>query len=110
MTAKGGLVRNLSAGEIISQVRDVQQQVAAEGGMPLTNIVFMGMGEPLANYPNVVQALEIITDGDFGLKSPAGGSPYPRRDWSPGWRIWGATPGSTWPSPSMPPMTTPAPG
>jgi 23S rRNA (adenine2503-C2)-methyltransferase len=68
MTARGGLARNLSAGEIISQVRDVQQQVAAEGGMALTNIVFMGMGEPLANYRNVVQALETITDGDYGLK------------------------------------------
>ena len=68
MTARGGLVRNLSAGEIISQVRDVQQRVRAEGGLDLTNIVFMGMGEPLANYRNVVQALEVITDGDFGLK------------------------------------------
>ena len=36
--------------------------------MPLTNIVLMGMGEPLANYNNVVQALDIITDGNFGLK------------------------------------------
>jgi 23S rRNA (adenine2503-C2)-methyltransferase len=68
MTARGGIVRNLSAGEIISQVRDVQQRVGAEGGLPLTNIVFMGMGEPLANYENVVQAVEMITDGDFGLK------------------------------------------
>ena len=50
MTARGGLVRNLSAGEIISQVRDVQQRVNAQGGMPMTNIVLMGMGEPLANY------------------------------------------------------------
>jgi len=68
MTAKGGWVRNLSAGEIISQVRDVQQRVASKGGMPLTNIVFMGMGEPLDNYRNVIQAIEIITDADFGLK------------------------------------------
>ena len=68
MTAKGGFVRNLTAGEIISQVRDVLHQVNAQGGMPLTNIVFMGMGEPLANYENVVQALETITNGDYGLK------------------------------------------
>ena len=68
MTARGGLVRNLSAGEIVSQVRDVQHQVSAQGGMPLTNIVFMGMGEPLANYENVVQAVDVITNGDFGLK------------------------------------------
>ena len=68
MTAKGGFARNLSAGEIISQVRDVLHQVNAQGGMPLTNIVFMGMGEPLANYENVVQALKTITNGNWGLK------------------------------------------
>lgn len=68
MTARGGFVRNLSAGEIISQVRDVQLRVNAQGGMPLTNVVFMGMGEPLANYKNVVQSLGVITDGDSGLK------------------------------------------
>ena len=68
MTATGGFVRNLSAGEIISQVRDVLHQVNAQGGMPLTNIVFMGMGEPLANYENVVQALATITNGNWGLK------------------------------------------
>ncbi|MFO7716689.1 23S rRNA (adenine(2503)-C(2))-methyltransferase RlmN [Desulfosarcina sp.] len=71
MTARGGLLRNLSAGEIISQVRDVQQRVAGQGGMPLTNIVFMGMGEPLANYKHVVQSLDMLTDGDFGLKISA---------------------------------------
>ena len=35
---------------------------------PLSNIVFMGMGEPLANYNAVLQSLQIITDSDFGLK------------------------------------------
>ena len=68
MTAKGGWIRNLSAGEIVSQVRDVKQQVDAMGDMPLTNIVFMGMGEPLDNTANVIQALEAIIDGDWGLK------------------------------------------
>lgn len=68
MTARGGVVRNLSAGEIISQVRDCKQRVDGQGGMPLTNIVLMGMGEPLANYGNVLQALNVITDGDYGLK------------------------------------------
>jgi len=68
MTARGGFVRNLSAGEIISQVRDFQQRVEQQGDMPLTNIVLMGMGEPLANYKNVIQALKVITDGDYGLK------------------------------------------
>jgi 23S rRNA (adenine2503-C2)-methyltransferase len=68
MTARGGFVRNLSAGEIISQVRDFQKRVDEKGGMPLTNIVLMGMGEPLANYKNVIQALDMITDGNSGLK------------------------------------------
>ncbi|HSO20315.1 MAG TPA: 23S rRNA (adenine(2503)-C(2))-methyltransferase RlmN [Desulfosarcina sp.] len=68
MTARGGWVRDLSAGEIVSQVRDVHQWVLKQEGMPLTNIVFMGMGEPLANLDNVVQALAAITDGDWGLK------------------------------------------
>ena len=71
MTARGGIGRNLSAGEIVSQVRDLQRQVDAQDGMPLSNIVFMGMGEPLANYANVVQALNVITDGDWGLKISA---------------------------------------
>ncbi|BBO81990.1 dual-specificity RNA methyltransferase RlmN [Desulfosarcina ovata subsp. sediminis] len=68
MTAKGGFVRHLSAAEIISQVRDLQKRVDRQGEMPLSNIVVMGMGEPLANYDNLVQALDVITDGDFGLK------------------------------------------
>jgi 23S rRNA (adenine2503-C2)-methyltransferase len=68
MTAKGGWGRNLSSGEIVSQVRDVLNMVNRQKGMPLTNIVFMGMGEPLDNYENVVHALEAITDGDWGLK------------------------------------------
>ncbi len=68
MTAKGGFVRNLTPSEIISQVRDVKLRVEREEGMPLTNIVLMGMGEPLANYDNVLQALAVITDGTDGLK------------------------------------------
>ncbi|PIE70394.1 MAG: 23S rRNA (adenine(2503)-C(2))-methyltransferase RlmN [Deltaproteobacteria bacterium] len=66
MTAQGGLTRSLSPGEIIAQVRDVQMRIP-EGGR-LTNVVFMGMGEPLANFDAVMQALEVICDGDFGLK------------------------------------------
>jgi 23S rRNA (adenine2503-C2)-methyltransferase len=68
MTARGGFVRNLSAGEIVSQIRDLQQRVSARQDMPLSNIVLMGMGEPLANLKNVIQALDLITDGDCGLK------------------------------------------
>jgi len=66
LTGAGGFVRNLTAGEIISQVRDIQR-VAARGMPRLSNIVFMGMGEPLANYEAVVQSIGILTDASHGL-------------------------------------------
>ncbi len=66
LTARSGMIRNLSPGEIISQVRDICHLTA--GSQSPTNIVFMGMGEPLANYDNVIQALAVITDSDVGLK------------------------------------------
>lgn len=65
LTARGGFVRNLTRGEIISQVRDVSK--CLDDSKRLTNIVFMGMGEPLANYSNVVSAVNTITDSDTGL-------------------------------------------
>jgi 23S rRNA (adenine2503-C2)-methyltransferase len=66
LTATGGFERNLTRGEIIAQVRDCLQQAPAD--RPLRNLVFMGMGEPLANYRNLVEALSVITDHDCGLK------------------------------------------
>ena len=66
LTAQSGLIRNLTPAEIISQVRDISHLTA--GSRNLTNIVFMGMGEPLANYRNVIHALKVITDSDVGLK------------------------------------------
>jgi 23S rRNA (adenine2503-C2)-methyltransferase len=65
LTAKGGFIRNLTKGEIIAQVRDVTHDIG--GSKRLTNIVMMGMGEPLANFSNVVDAINIITDTDIGL-------------------------------------------
>ena len=65
LTARGGLQRNLSKAEIVSQVRDVKNEL--DDSKPLSNVVFMGMGEPLANYKNLVAAIEIITDSRFGL-------------------------------------------
>jgi 23S rRNA (adenine2503-C2)-methyltransferase len=69
MTATLGLQRNLSPGEIVAQVNFVNGEVGrAEGGVqlrPLTNLVFMGMGEPLHNFENLKVALAI-------LKSPEG--------------------------------------
>lgn len=68
-TGQGGLDRNLSTGEIVDQVRAAAATMNNEGGR-LSNIVFMGMGEPLANYNRVVSAVRQITapvpDG-FGI-------------------------------------------
>jgi 23S rRNA (adenine2503-C2)-methyltransferase len=65
LTARGGLQRNLSKAEIVSQVRDVKNEL--DDSKSLSNVVFMGMGEPLANYKNLVAAIEIITDSRLGL-------------------------------------------
>ena len=61
-TGQGGLQRNLSAGEIVAQVK------AATKDGPLNNVVFMGMGEPLANYKQLIKALRVMT-GDMGLSA-----------------------------------------
>jgi 23S rRNA (adenine2503-C2)-methyltransferase len=60
-TAKLKRMRNLNADEIYDQVVAIQQQCQLFLGRPLTNIVFMGMGEPLLNYGNVIAAIEKIT-------------------------------------------------
>ncbi len=65
-TGQGGLTRNLSTAEIVEQVTDAAR-VAARGeigGAPgrLSNVVFMGMGEPLANYNRLVAALHRLVD------------------------------------------------
>jgi len=65
LTGRGGLVRNLEPAEIIGQVCTVQDDHTHQD--PITNIVFMGMGEPLANYDSVVQSLGTIT-GANGLQ------------------------------------------
>jgi 23S rRNA (adenine2503-C2)-methyltransferase len=64
-TGQGGLTRNLSAGEITEQVRAAAAAVRDGAlGRPgrLSNVVFMGMGEPLANYQRVLQAVHRICD------------------------------------------------
>lgn len=60
-TARLKRMRNLNPDEIYDQVVAIQQQCQLFLGRPLTNIVFMGMGEPLLNYNNVVAAIEKIT-------------------------------------------------
>jgi 23S rRNA (adenine2503-C2)-methyltransferase len=73
-TGQAGLARNLSAGEIVAQVLVAARWLGNEdlsglerpdrSGERLTNVVVMGMGEPLANYDRTWQALRTMTDGD----------------------------------------------
>ena len=64
-TALLGFKRNLSASEIVDQIIEASREPAAAKG--ISNIVLMGMGEPLANYANTLRAIEIMTDASWGL-------------------------------------------
>ena len=76
-TGKQGFNRNLSVGEIIGQLWHANRALLAggvsapwveQGRHPITNVVMMGMGEPLANFDNVVKALRLMLDDDaYGL-------------------------------------------
>jgi 23S rRNA (adenine2503-C2)-methyltransferase len=76
-TGKQGFNRNLSAAEIIGQLWHANRALLADGvttswvehgRAPITNVVLMGMGEPLANFDHVVTALRVFLDDDaYGL-------------------------------------------
>jgi 23S rRNA (adenine2503-C2)-methyltransferase len=70
-TGQSGFVRNLTPGEIVGQVLYFARQLRDQGlrtSRPITNVVFMGMGEPLANYDATWQAIETLThDEGFNL-------------------------------------------
>ncbi|MDR7329592.1 23S rRNA (adenine(2503)-C(2))-methyltransferase RlmN [Corynebacterium guangdongense] len=59
-TGQSGLDRNLSMGEMVEQVRHAAATMHAEGGR-LSNVVFMGMGEPMANYKRMISTVRQIT-------------------------------------------------
>ncbi|WP_457677657.1 23S rRNA (adenine(2503)-C(2))-methyltransferase RlmN [Thermovibrio sp.] len=63
LTAKDGFTRNLTASEIVEQYIQVQREVGEE--RRISNVVFMGMGEPLLNFDNVKKAVEIMTHKDM---------------------------------------------
>src|SRR6201995_2646354 len=67
-TGQGGLTRNLSTAEILEQVRAAALALRDDWGDRLSNVVFMGMGEPLANYARVLGAVRGITAG-FGISA-----------------------------------------
>lgn len=56
--------RNLDPGEIYDQVVLINKQATANYGIPLSNIVYMGMGEPLLNYANVLKSINRLTAED----------------------------------------------
>ncbi|GLJ80688.1 23S rRNA (adenine(2503)-C(2))-methyltransferase RlmN [Microbacterium imperiale] len=82
-TGQAGLTRNMSAAEIIEQVVRANRLIADGGlgdprkvgheGERVTNIVFMGMGEPLANYARVMQAVRVMVDKQHGIGMSARG-------------------------------------
>lgn len=69
-TAKLTRMRNLNADEIFDQVVAIDQQSRVYFDKPLTNIVYMGMGEPLMNYNNVLASIEKITSPEGLGMSP----------------------------------------
>jgi 23S rRNA (adenine2503-C2)-methyltransferase len=76
-TGRQGFNRNLSTGEIVGQLWHANRTLLADGlsapwievgRAPITNVVMMGMGEPLANFDNVVSALKLFLDDNaYGL-------------------------------------------
>jgi len=62
LTGRKGFRRNLKASEILNQILVAQKSL--EDGQSITNIVLMGMGEPLANYENTLKAIQLMTHSD----------------------------------------------
>ncbi len=71
-TGKLDRLRNLHYDEIFDQVAIIREQAEQHYNIPLSNVVYMGMGEPLLNYNNVLRSIELIT-------SPQGLNMAPRR-------------------------------
>jgi 23S rRNA (adenine2503-C2)-methyltransferase len=69
-TARLKRMRNLEPGEIYDQVAAIDNESRLYFDRPLSNIVFMGMGEPLMNYPNVMKAIDMITSPEGLGMSP----------------------------------------
>src|SRR5437870_13359846 len=66
-TGEMGLIRNLTSGEIVDQVRHWQRELAARGDR-VSHVVYMGMGEPFNNYDaTVASARELVASDRFGI-------------------------------------------
>ncbi|MEK6614509.1 MAG: 23S rRNA (adenine(2503)-C(2))-methyltransferase RlmN [Bacteroidota bacterium] len=69
-TGRLDMFRNLDADEMYDQVAIIRKQSEEKYGIPLSNIVYMGMGEPLLNYKNVLESVEKITSPEGLGMSP----------------------------------------
>lgn len=69
-TGKLKLMRNLTAGEMVDQVVYLKNQAENRYNTPLTNIVYMGMGEPLLNYNNMLRSTDLISSPEGLGMSP----------------------------------------
>jgi len=69
LTAKGGFIRDLSAGEIVEQILQIYEDNNIDSNRRV-NIVYMGMGEPLDNLDNLAKAIKIFSDPDGLAISP----------------------------------------
>lgn len=68
-TGKNGLTRNLTTGEIIDQVNYANDFLRKRGETPISNVVYMGMGEPFANYDATLKCLQILNDAkEIGMR------------------------------------------
>ncbi len=61
-SGRNGWIRNLSAGEIVEQVYHIDNWVRQNEGKRISHVVYMGMGEPLDNYENVIKSIRLISD------------------------------------------------
>ncbi len=69
-TGKMGFSRNLSVGEIVNQVDFINNWTLTNVQSPVTNVVFMGMGEPLLNLDRCLEAINILSHPDYKFKIP----------------------------------------
>jgi 23S rRNA (adenine2503-C2)-methyltransferase len=66
-TGQMGLRRSCTAAEIVDQVRAAARELRARGLGPVTHVVYMGMGEPLANYPATVESIRVLSEAVVGI-------------------------------------------
>lgn len=68
-TGQGGMKRNLTVGEIVDQVNFANEYLRNIGESPISNLVYMGMGEPFANYNAVMKSIRILNDAkEIGMR------------------------------------------